>query len=61
MATVRQYLRERLIDTMHLAVSPTLLGSGESLFSGIDMLVLGYRCVEHVATSLATHVVLERT
>ena len=61
MATVRQYLRERLIDTMHIAVSPTFLGSGESLFSGIDLPALGYRCVEHVATSLATHVVLEKT
>jgi len=60
-ATVRQYLRARMIDELHLAVAPILLGSGESLFSDIDLLSLGYRCVEHVATNKATHVVLGRT
>ena len=59
-ATIRQYLREGLIDEMHLAISPILLGSGESLFSGIDALKLGYHCAEHVATPAATHVVLRK-
>lgn len=59
-ATIRQYLREKLIDEMHLAISPMLLGSGENLFTGIDMPRLGYRCSEQVATALATHVIIER-
>ncbi|AZN99326.1 dihydrofolate reductase [Mesorhizobium sp. M9A.F.Ca.ET.002.03.1.2] len=60
-ATIRQYLREKLIDDMHLAISPMLLGSGESLFAGIDMVKLGYQCTEQVATPDATHIIIERT
>jgi dihydrofolate reductase len=59
-ATIRAYLRARLIDSLHLAVSPVLLGSGEALFAGIDLPALGYRCTEHAATAKATHVVLRR-
>ena len=59
-ATIRQYLRAGLIDEMHLAISPVLLGSGEHLLAGIDMLKLGYECTEHVPTAKATHVVLTR-
>ena len=59
-ATIRQYLREALIDEMHLAISPVLLGSGEHLLTGIDAPKLGYQCTEHVATANATHVVLTR-
>ncbi|TIP73827.1 MAG: dihydrofolate reductase [Mesorhizobium sp.] len=59
-ATIRQYLQERLIDDMHLAISPMLLGSGENLFAGIDMLKLGYRCTEQVATPNATHLIIKR-
>jgi len=59
-ATIRQYLRAALIDEMHLAISPILMGSGEHLFAGIDAPGLGYRCTEHVATKSATHVVLAR-
>jgi len=50
-----------LIDEMHIAISPVLLGSGEPLFSGLNLVELGYRCVEHVATENATHVVLKKT
>lgn len=57
-ATIRQYLRAGLIDEMHLAVAPVLLGSGEHLLAGIDVVKLGYRCVEHVPSGSATHVVL---
>jgi dihydrofolate reductase len=60
-AAVRQYLQAGLIDELHLAVSPTILGSGESLLAGIDLLKLGYRCTEHVSTPAAMHVVLTRT
>jgi dihydrofolate reductase len=58
--TIRQYLRARLVDEMHLAISPVLLGSGEHLFSGLDLPALGYRVAEHVASEAATHVILTR-
>jgi dihydrofolate reductase len=57
---IRQYLEAGLVDEMHLAVSPVLLGSGEHLLAGIDLPKLGYRCSEHVPTPGATHVVLKR-
>ena len=60
-ATIRQYLRAGLVDEMHVAVAPVLLGTGENLFAGIDMTALGFRCVEHVATQHATHVVLRKS
>lgn len=59
-ATIREYLRAGLVDEMHLAIAPVLLGTGEDLFADIDMLALGYQCTEHVATRNATHAVLER-
>ncbi len=59
-ATIRQYLRAGLIDEMHFAISPVMLGSGESLFDGIDMLSLGYKRVEHANTPTATHIVLRK-
>ena len=57
---IRQYLNAKLIDEMHLAVSPMLLGSGESLFSNIDLLSLGYKCTEHVSTDNATHLIIRK-
>jgi dihydrofolate reductase len=59
-ATIRQYLEARLIDEMHLVISPVVLGTGESLLGGVDLQKLGYRCTEHVASPAATHVVLTR-
>jgi dihydrofolate reductase len=59
-ATIRQYLRAGLIDEMHIAMSPVVLGTGEPLFSGIDLLALGYRCAEHASSAHATHVVLSK-
>jgi dihydrofolate reductase len=59
-ATIRQYLTAGLIDELHLAVSPVLLGSGEHLLADIDARKLGYECTEHVSTSRAMHVVLTR-
>lgn len=58
--TIRQYLREGLIDELHFAISPVLLGSGEPLFEGLDLTALGYTCDRFVASEKATHVVLKR-
>lgn len=58
--TIQQYLRGGLIDELHLAIAPVLLGGGERLFEGVDLRALGYRCVQHVASEHATHVVLAR-
>jgi dihydrofolate reductase len=60
-ATIKQYLTAGLIDEMHLAISPVLLGSGEHLLGGIDAVALGYRCTEHCSTDDATHVVLKKS
>jgi len=57
--TVRQYLLAGLVDELHIAISPVLLGSGENLFSGINLPALGYRCVEHVPSEHATHIILK--
>ncbi len=59
-STVRQYLQAGLIDEMHLALRPVLLGSGEHLFGGIDAHALGYECTRSVAGERATHVWLRR-
>ena len=59
--TIQQYLRLRLIDELHIAIAPVLLGSGERLFDGVDLPALGYACVQHVATPRATHIVLSRS
>jgi dihydrofolate reductase len=59
-ATIRESLYARLVDELHIAIAPVLLGSGESLFENIDLPRLGYKCVEHVATANATHIVLTR-
>jgi len=59
-ATIRQYLQAALIDELHLAIRPVLLGCGEHLLNGINMRALGYECVEHIAGERATHVVLRK-
>jgi dihydrofolate reductase len=59
-ATVRQYLQAGLVDELHLAISPTLLGQGEPLLAGIDLTALGFKCTEHVASPRAMHVVLSK-
>jgi dihydrofolate reductase len=59
-ATIRQYLRVALIDEMHLAMSPVLLGSGERLLEGIDGPKLGYQCTEHASTPNVTHFVITK-
>ena len=57
---IQQYLRRRLIDEMHVAISPVLLGSGERLFEGVDLPALGYACTRHEASPLATHLLITR-
>jgi dihydrofolate reductase len=59
-STVRQYLRAGLIDELHLALRPVLLGSGEHLWHDIDMRALGYECTKYVAGERATHVFLRK-
>ena len=59
-ATVRQYLQARLIDELHLAIRPVLMGSGEPLWQGIDLHALGYECAKSVAGERATHVFLRK-
>jgi dihydrofolate reductase len=59
-STIRQYLGEGLIDELHIAIAPVLLGSGERLFEGVDARAKGYECVKLVASEKATHVVLRR-
>jgi dihydrofolate reductase len=59
-ATIRQYLRAGLIDELHLAFRPVLLGSGEHLLSEIDLRALGYECTKSVAGERATHLFLRR-
>jgi dihydrofolate reductase len=59
-STIRQFLRARLIDELHLAFRPVLLGRGEPLLAGIDLPALGYECVRHVAGNRAMHVFLRK-
>jgi dihydrofolate reductase len=58
--TIREYLGAGLIDEMHLALSPILLGSGENLLEGIDTAKLGYQCSKHGSTDKATHFVITK-
>jgi dihydrofolate reductase len=60
-ATIQQYLRAGLVDELHLAFAPILLGSGERLFADLDAVKLGYRCIRHVAAPTVTHAVLTRS
>ena len=59
--TVRQYLLAGLVDELHLALTPALLGGGEALFAGIDLAALGFAVARHAATDNALHVVLAKT
>jgi len=59
-ATVRAYLKERLIDELHLAVSPVLFGRGESIWQGLDARALGYEVAETIKGERATHVILRK-
>jgi dihydrofolate reductase len=60
-STIRQYLHDGLVDEMHLAVSPVLLGSGEPLLAGFDLPKLGYKRSEYATTPNAMHIVLTKS
>jgi dihydrofolate reductase len=60
-ATLRQYLQAGLVDEMHLAVTPILLGSGEHLLAGLDLPALGYSCTESVPSAKAVHYIVSRS
>src|SRR5262245_40748349 len=47
-STIRQYLEAKLLDELHVAFSPILLGAGEPLFAGLDLPALGYECTNVV-------------
>jgi dihydrofolate reductase len=59
-STIQQYLRAGLLDELHIAIAPILLGKGERLFDEIDLPALGYNCTQFVPSEKATHVVFER-
>jgi len=59
-ATIRQYLQAGLVDELHLAISPVILGSGENLFAGLDLAKLGYKVTERLTSPAAMHVVLTK-
>ena len=59
-STVRQYLKAGLIDSLHLASMPVLLGQGELLFEGLDLRALGSSVTNRKASEYATHLTLEK-
>ncbi len=59
-ATLRQYLTADLIDSLHIASVPILLGQGESLFDGLDLHALGFSVTERKTSEYATHLVLDK-
>jgi dihydrofolate reductase len=59
-STIRQYLSAGLVDELHLAIGPVLLGRGEHLLHGIDMRALGYECATSLAGERASHVFLRK-
>ena len=59
-STIQQYLKAKLIDEMHIAISPVILGSGERLFDQIDLVKLGYKCIENTQTEKAMHIILAK-
>src|ERR1017187_596816 len=60
-STIRQYLRAALIDQLHLAIAPVVLGTGENLLRDIDLPTLGYECWEHtVGVRAAAHDILRK-
>ena len=58
--TIRQYLAAGLVDELHLAIAPVILGSGENLLDGIDFPKLGFVMDRHVTSDSAMHVVLKK-
>ncbi len=59
--TIRQYLKAQLIDELHLVASPVLLGSGENLFSNLNLRSLGYKCIKNVPGEKAMHLIIQKS
>ena len=59
-STIQQYLKAKLIDEMHIAISPVILGSGEQLFDQINLIELGYKCIENTQTEKAMHIIITK-
>jgi dihydrofolate reductase len=59
--TIRQYLKAQLVDELHLVISPVILGSGENLYLNLDLSSLGYKCIEHISSDKAMHLVIKKT
>jgi dihydrofolate reductase len=59
-STIRQYLRDGLVDELHLAIQPVLLGKGEHLWKGLDLHALGYECFDWVPGACTTHAFLRK-
>ena len=59
-STIRQFLQAGYVDEIHLAISPLFLGSGEHLFSGIDMLNLGFSKIQRIEGEQATHNIITK-
>lgn len=60
-STIQQYLKMKLIDELHLAVSPVILGSGENLFTNLDLTSLGYKIVKHVSSDKTIHLFIKKS
>jgi dihydrofolate reductase len=60
-SVIQQYLKARLIDEMHIAVSPVFLGAGERLFENINLNTLGYKLVKTVMTEKAMHLTIAKS
>jgi dihydrofolate reductase len=60
-STVRQYLQARLVDELHIAIVPILLGGGEGLFENLGSASADYECVEVLSSQVVTHVRMART
>ena len=59
-SAIQQYLRLGLLDELHMAIVPVLLGAGERIFDHLDGGPTGYRCAEMVSSPAVTHVRLVR-
>lgn len=59
-STIRQFLHAGYIDEMHLVFSPIFLGSGEHLFSGIDLPALGFSQIQKTDGEKATHIIVTK-
>ncbi len=58
--TIKQYMQAGLVDDLHLAIVPVLLGKGERLLDDLGKAADRYACTEWVASTKVVHVRLTR-